>query len=222
MPHAFGVDVASDWADKPESDEFFAIWKQCGLWTITEANILHECARRVAPGSALDIGSHTGFTTAHMAAAGLDCVALDPMFRFQVFQHRFQNNMRAWWDKVCWLSHQTSADYFSHLPSSIKFELICIDGDHNPPAPMEDAQSAARHLSDRGFILLHDAIGPPVQEAVSWLIDQGFRARFYWTPHIVAVCWRGDIEPPDYVGDPRLVEQNLPGRVTALDLARLS
>jgi hypothetical protein len=79
-----------------------------------------------------------------------------------------------------------------------------IDGDHEPGAPMQDAQNAYKHLSDTGVILFHDFIGGPVREAVTWLMDQGFKARVYFTPHLVACCWRGEFTPPDHVPDARI------------------
>lgn len=92
-----------------------------------------------------------------------------------------------------------------HIPDfTPTYKGVCIDGDHEPGKPLEDAQNAARHLADTGVIIFHDFIGAPVREAVTWLMDQSFKARVYWTPHLVACCWRGDFIPPDHEGDPRI------------------
>lgn len=102
------------------------------------------------------------------------------------------------------------------------FQGVVIDGDHEPGKPLEDAINAHSVLADTGVIMFHDFIGAPVREAVTWLMDhhpdcasfggpayecdcgRGFKARVYWTPHMVACCWRGDFTPPDHVGDPRI------------------
>ena len=69
MGHSFGHDVPSDWVDKADDDPAFGIYKRCGMWTHDECAILHNVAKLVQPGRCLDIGCHTGWTTAHIAAA---------------------------------------------------------------------------------------------------------------------------------------------------------
>lgn len=225
MPHSFGVPCASDWIDKEDDDPTFGIYKRCGLWEPSECAILYECARRVAPGLALDVGAHCGWTTAHMAAAGLDVVPVDPMLRLQGFLDRFEQNMSPWWDRVRDMSWMTSNEYFASteaLPkSAVNFNLVCIDGDHERGKPLEDARNAAAHLTETGVILLHDTLGQPVQEAVTWLLDHGFKARVYETVHVVTVAWRGDFVPPDFTPDPRVVEQNVLARLKDLDMSRV-
>ena len=88
------------------------------------------------------------------------------------------------------------------------------------PHPQADAYGAAMHLHDTGVILLHDGFGEPVQEAVRWLQDQGFRTRIYLTPHIVACCWRGDFTPPTHIPEPAILEHNLPVRMPLIDWSR--
>ena len=60
--------------------------------------------------------------------------------------------------------------------------------------------------------MLHDGVGKPVQEAVEWLMANGFKARAYFTPHLVFCCWRGDFAPPDHIPDPEVKRQLLDGR----------
>ena len=216
MGHSFGRLVASDWADKPD-DEQWHIWKQCGLWCREEAAILYHCAKR-AKGTWLDIGANVGWTTAHMATPDNRLVAVDPILKRQEFQTRFEENMAHCWSVLDHASHLTSHDWF--YGRALKYAGVCIDGDHMSPHPQMDACNASAHLSKTGVILLHDVLGDPVQKAVLWLQDNGFRTRIYLTPHVVACCWRGDFTPPDHVPEPALVEQNLPARMPIIDWSR--
>jgi SAM-dependent methyltransferase len=200
MAHSMGVDVASDWADKDRSDPIFGIYKNCGLWLRDEVAILYQCAQRIS-GKWLDLGCHTGWTSAHIAAAGCEVIAVDNMLPVEEFARRFNENV-AGFDVTPFGG--TTKEYFDFLAgTSAKFSGVVIDADHEHPWPLKDAQKAVEHLEDSGVILFHDFIGRPVREAVEWLMAEGFRCRVYWTAHMVACCWRGDFEPP--------VHQPLPG-----------
>lgn len=229
MGHSLGVDVASDFADKTDDDPVFGIFKNCGLWTMDEADLLYRCAKQVAPGAALDIGAHTGWTAAHMAAAGLDIVAVDPMLKFQGFQDRFEENMRTWWGRVCRTSYLTSDAYFAELErmrdprrDPVLFNLITVDGEHDPPFPLHDAKNAAAHLAPNGVILFHDAMGRPVIDAINWLTSNGFSCSMYTTVHCVGVCYRGSFVPPILNPDPLVIVQDLPSRMDGLNKEKVT
>ncbi len=210
MPHSFGVDVASDWADKADDDPVFGLYKRCGLWTMDEAQILHECAGAF-PGRWLDIGSHTFWTTAHIVAAGqIEVTAIDPMLRVREFLDRCWTNIddipgarRIEAFTEC--EYGTSEEYFAHFIDDAEFSGFCVDGDHSEGKPLEDAINAVKHLAERGVILFHDATGRPVQEAVEYCVGQGFQCKAYVTVHGVVVCWRGEFTPPAYKVDGRCV-----------------
>lgn len=206
MPHSFGVNVASDWADKADDDPVFGIFKQCGLWCMDEVQILHECAKAF-PWKWLDIGCHTGWTTAHIGAGGCDVIGIDPMLSVAEFRQRLVRNtipldeIDSAGDVFKWSG--TGNVWFANLPSNETYNGVCIDGDHDPGAPLSDAINAVNHLAERGVILFHDAMGLPVQEAAEYCVAQGFQCRAYPTVHGVAVCWRGDFTPPEHTVDPR-------------------
>lgn len=213
MPHSFGHDVLSDFADRPADDPVFGLYKNCGFWTHDEAAILYNVAKQIG-GAWCDIGCHTGWTSAHIACNGLDTMLVDPMLRVDEFRARMAENIDFAWRERGWrsadiygLSVETSNEFFkilqAHHPDR-RFAGIVIDGDHCAPCPLQDAQNAAKYLKDRGVILFHDAIGGPVQQGVYWLIDRGFKCKIYSTPHVVACCWRGDFTPPNHIPDPRV------------------
>lgn len=200
MDYAFGHHVISDWGDKRDDDPIFGLYRKCGFWTHDEAAILHNIARMV-PGRWCDIGAHTGWTAGHLAtASGVTGVtAIDPMLdNREFFQRAFWNLSRV--DGRCpvLLFPERSEQYFAKR-DAMRFRGIVIDADHGAPNPLNDAKMAAAHLEPDGVILLHDFVGGPVQDAVLYLMDLGFSCRVYYTPHMVACCWRGDFKPPDHV-----------------------
>ncbi len=209
MGHSIGHDVLSDWADRRPDDPVFGLYKNCGFWTHDEAAILYQVAAQF-PGLWLDIGSHTGWTTAHIAAAGRKVVAVDNMYAVPEFRLRARENLAAcgFGDQVQ-LWPGTSAEFFAEGEPG-PFAGIVIDGAHDKPVPLNDAASASGLLEPRGVILMHDAIGEPVQQGVRYLISQGFQHRVYYTPHVVACLWRGEFTAPEHRPDPR-VERSVKG-----------
>lgn len=218
MPHSMGHLVASDWADKADDDTVFGLYKNCGLWTRDEAAILYNAvfaAVRIDGRRRrewLDIGAHTGWTTQHIALAGADACAVDPIWgtdEENAFHYRFYHENMRWmlpWGSVARAPISfglTSLEFFKRARHDC-YLGACIDGDHSEGKPLEDAKNAAQHLADTGVILFHDFIGRPVREAVTWLMDHGFKARVYYTPHMVACCWRGDFTPPVHERDERI------------------
>jgi hypothetical protein len=220
MAHSFGHTVLSDWADKADDDPVFGLYKNCGLWTHDEAAILWNVVYRIT-GRWVDIGCHTGWTTRHIQDANFSdksiVHAIDPILAVPEFWERLEAQTDSW--IMGWpLTSNEWFDNFSETPPI--FKGVCIDGDHEPGKPLEDAQNAVRHLADTGVLIFHDFIGQPVREAVAWCMDNGFQARVYLTPHVIGLCWRGDFVPPDHVPDPHIVAQDLPARMPDFDFKR--
>ena len=219
MGHSFGHDVPSDWADKADNDPVFGIYKRCGFWTHDEAAILYNVAK-IIKGWWLDIGCHTGWTSAHIAAgAHVECI--HPMLSVRGFVDRWADDLSHCWDGITAGHYMTSNEFFTYVDPDKLYDGFCIDGDHEPGAPLQDAQNAAAHLAPTGVIMFHDGVGRPVREAVQWLMEWGFKARAYFTPHLVFCCWRGDFTPPDHMGDPEVKRQILDGRFADFDFGRM-
>jgi Methyltransferase domain len=219
MGHSFGHSVPSDWKDKADDDPVFGIYKRCGMWTHDEAAILWNVAERVQLKRGLDIGCHTGWTTVHMGVPGIfdesprmSLAAIDPMIRVPEFHRRFIEN-----GAPAGVGYQTSAQYFAPLAAGAIFGLICIDGDHTAPIPVEDASNSLDHLGPDGVIMLHDGTGKPVRDAVRYLMTRSMHCRAYFTPHLVFCCWRGKFTPPLHHGDPAVKAQLTDGRFDDFD-----
>ena len=202
LPHSFGHDVPSDWGDMADDDPVFGLYKKCGMWTHDEAAILHRCVERApgrAPGSWVDIGAHTGWTTAHIGTAAKDVIAVEPMFSVAEFWTRFKENQIE--GQKIGEFHGRSDQYFRSARGRVEKAGFVIDGDHEPGKPLEDAKGAC---AKSDLVIFHDFIGLPVREAVQYLMGRGFHCRVYFTPHMIAVCWRGDFNAPYHIADREL------------------
>jgi hypothetical protein len=216
MGHSFSHDVPSDWGDKAEDDPLFGLYKRCGMWTHDEAAILYNIVKPIG-GVWLDIGAHTGWTSAHIwAAGGIPC-PIDPMFGVREFRDRFAANTRVGLRPYPFTSQAYFRDRYN---ASAIMQGAVIDGDHEPGKPLEDAQNCAKHITGDAVLVFHDFIGRPVREAVEWLMERDWKARVYFTPHVVACCWRGDYTPPVHVPDAAVAKQLIDGRMRDFDFTR--
>lgn len=223
MPHSFGHSVPSDWADKADDDPIFGQFKNCGMWTHDEAAILYRVCFAARGSPWVDIGCHTGWTTAHIGLGvynGSLCMpfvqAVDPMLELPEFRYRFESNMNGW-PRTPW-AMRSDTFFAGDWPSRVRGAVI--DGCHEDGQPQRDALNAAKHLADTGVIMFHDGVGRPVREAVEYLQSIGFKTRAYFTPHLVFCCWRGDFAPPDHEPDPEVKRQLLDGRFRDFDFTR--
>lgn len=208
--YSFHHDVPSDPDFEPE----------CGSWTHDEAAILYTVAF-ILGGNWLDIGCRFGWTSAHIAAAGGAVVCLDPHLKYQAQQARFEKHLKPFWDGVLETQYRTSAAFFKAFDGD-RYDGFVIDGCHDAPEPLNDAIGCAKLAKPTAVIMLHDFWGQPVRDAVTWLMDQGWKARVYWTPNGVACCWKGDFEPPVHHGDARIFLAMSGGRFPDFNFARLS
>lgn len=196
---------------------------RCGFATHDEAAVLHQCAQR-SPGRWLEIGTHLGWTAAHIASAPevTELVCLEPELRrvsFNLtgspdeFRRRLAEHLDAAGvgDKTT-LHGDASQEYLSLSdkptpPESEKFSGVFIDGEHEPPFPKNDARLVFPFLRETCVVIFHDALGSPVQDGVRELLSLGhslfapFKWRLYKTPQLLAVCWRGNFDPPPHEPD---------------------
>lgn len=175
----------------------------CGYMSHDEAAILHNIAK-LNPGRWLEIGSHTGWSGAHVAIADLFIDMLDPAYQDLRFLQRTVQNLHAVGVAgFCRLIPLTSDRYW-HSPDhgKRKYTGVIIDGNHDAPYPERDAISALPWLEENAVVFFHDFCGRPIRDGVRFLINQGFKFRVYNTPQMLGVCYRGNITLPVHVPDP--------------------
>lgn len=192
----------------------------CGFFGYGEAAILHLIARIVG-GTWVDIGSRFGWTTAHLLAANCPVIAVDTCYANEQYEARFLENMRALpGTQQLWLKYAGTAQALAAEPWIEPQDGFVIDGNHDDPEPLNDARACLRIAKEGCAIVLHDLYGRPIQDAVAFLMAEGFLARVYWTPNGMALCWRGlpDFVPPFHVPDPALDSIDVRRRITGFDL----
>ena len=205
FPHAQPID-----ADKraPAGHEtlcdptFFA---GCGYMTPEEASLLYRIARASPPGWWVEIGTHTGWSLAHIMAAGRDAVGLDPEYARvshnetrspDAFLKRASENLQRVRDAApdagrFSLLGITSTEFFAdpqlrpYGPSPVG---VIIDGDHSDPHPVADALGTVRTFRP-AIVILHDAMIHSVQRGAFALQRMGYRTHTYRTAQLLVVAW---------------------------------
>ncbi len=189
------------------------IFDTCGYISHDEAAILYNLAY-LNPGPWLEIGSHTGWSGSHIAKgiAPHDCLdavepewvhpqynkTLDPAFFYKrandnFFRAGVKNEITKW--------PMNSQTFFDFVPLKNRYRGVFIDGEHEPPFPLRDTEAVYPFLAEDALVIYHDVLGKPVQEGMKYLIDKGFEHHIYWTPQLMGVCWRGNIQIPDHDND---------------------
>ena len=190
MGHSGGALVGSDFTDKKADDPVFADYKNCGFWTVEEAGILFSVASEVK-GCWLDIGGLTGWTAAHLAAAGCRVYSVDPMYANAEFLRRAEENLTAAGtrDSVSlWACR--SGEFLTKTRR--KFDGVIVDGDHKAPGPLRDAEQTMARVEENGAVLLHDLRLPDVRAAFEALARSGWKPQEFATTHGVAAFRRRD------------------------------
>lgn len=190
----------------------------CTFLTDDEAAILFHIAK-AWPKRWVDIGARFGWSTAHIAAAGVDGVTpVDPELANYAAMARFESNViEGFVDDLYEVCAITSEQFFARERN---VDAAMIDGNHDAPEPTVDAMRAFQ--AGAQVFVFHDFAGKPIRDAVRWLmggvldetpdggssiLSNGFyKVRIYWTPNLMAVAWRDGcgFVPPDHVRDPRV------------------
>lgn len=199
---------------------------RCGFFTPDEAAILYNVALAVTKTNRnatwLDIGARTGWTAAHIIAGGGAVVALEPEYYRKEFLGRALANIGPirqryanlqpvflpWAKRSDQFFEERSAD--KEIQRNGRFDGFVIDGNHDEPEPFKDAVNCLEHAKPSAVFVIHDFLGRATWDAASFLRDNGCQCKVYWTPNVVALCWRGfeGWTPPEHKPDPQIVHVN--------------
>lgn len=175
-----------------------------GNASVEEAACLYELARQFSGKRGIEIGTHYGWTAAHLLAAGLKLDCIDPELARDVRSRQVSDAL----DKV-----DTTGSYrlwggFS--PAILKevresqsepWSFAFIDGSHDGTAPADDARGVLPFLADDAVVVFHDLTSPHVAAGLSVFRDAGFSTRLFNTMQILGVAWRGNVKIFDHVTD---------------------
>ncbi|MEM8553529.1 MAG: TylF/MycF/NovP-related O-methyltransferase [Pseudomonadota bacterium] len=185
-----------------------------GYASAEEAACLYTLAKQFAGQRMLEVGTHFGWTAAHLVAAGgqLDCIDPDlhlPARKVAV-THALDNVKRQVDGAGTYrLWGGFSPDVIEEVRASEEapWSLAFIDGNHEDDGPRQDALAVLPHLADDALVVFHDLTSPFVERGLYVMRQAGFSTRLYNTMQILGLAWRGDVAVPDHERDPNVPMQ---------------
>jgi len=188
------------------ADERFPLM---GFLNRDEATLLHNIALQFAGKRALEIGSWLGWSTAHLALAGVEVDVIDPAHDEPEIRRSVEASLVACGvrDRVNLAGGQSPESIASF---GRKWDLFFIDGDHESPGPFRDALACLPYANRDCAFVLHDHAAPAVADGVRALAERGFHVVVYRTAQIMAMAWRGDVRPVMHLPDPDVAWQDPP------------
>lgn len=179
-------------------------WKT-GNASVEEAACLYTLARQFAGRRGLEIGTHFGWTAAHLLAAGLRLDCIDPEFN--------TGNRTA--QVTAALSQVEGGGAFrfyggfspdmldeARAAEKAPWSFAFIDGSHDGDGPRNDARAVIPHLAKNAVVVFHDLTSPYVERGLYAMKAAGFETRLYVTMQVLGVAWRGKVSIPKHVRDP--------------------
>jgi hypothetical protein len=176
-----------------------------GFLSRDEAHILYNCALSFAGKPALEIGCWLGWSACHLALAGVHLDIIDPVIAKPDFRASIVSSL----DPVCrngqnlHLIGGTSPPQVHELGAQGKrWSLVFIDGDHEFPAPVNDAVAVEPYCTADALVLFHDLLSPHVAEGLRYFQYRGWNTMVFHTMQIMGAAWRGNVVVPRYISDP--------------------
>ena len=172
-----------------------------------EAHLLYHNARVFQGRPALEIGCFLGWSTCHLALAGVELHVVDPLLARPEILGKVRASLEGVGAAqpvhlVAGPSPQRVRDLA--LGSARRWSFMFIDGDHEGDAPVSDATVCDRFAAEDAMILLHDLAAPAVARALDYLRDRGWQTMVYQTMQIMGVAWRGNVQPVAHRPDPKV------------------
>ncbi len=177
-----------------------------GFLSRDEAMILYNTALRFTGRYALEIGCLWGWSAFHLAVAGVRLDVVDPLLAREDVRAGVRASVTAGEPAEVRLVAARSPEAVHELAPTRPggWSLFFIDGDHEGEAPLADTIACARHAAPDAAIVFHRLASPHVAAGPRWLASQGWKVRIYHTTQIMAVAWRGDVQPVDHRPDHRI------------------
>jgi glycosyltransferase involved in cell wall biosynthesis len=189
-----------------------------GVINRDEAVLLHNIALQFAGRRALEIGSWIGWSTCHIALAGVHVDAIDPAHDDEEIRAVVDASLRASQvvDRVN-LAGGSSPETIVALAagSGRRWSLFFLDGDHEGSAPVRDALACLPYAADDCAFVFHDLASPDVAAGLRAMQAEGFHVVLYQTAQVMGLAWRGDVAPVPHVPDPAVAWQ-IPSHLVGL------
>ena len=192
-----------------------------GFMNRDEAAILHNLALQFVGRPALEIGGWLGWSTCHLALAGVKLDVIDPAHA--------EPDIRAIVDQSlagCGVTANVNL-IANRSPEAVHeiarkqgkiWNLFVIDGDHEEPAPERDVLACLPYAAPDCAFVFHDLASPAVAAGLRLLQREGFNVLIYQTAQIIGFAWRGQVMPVAHVPDPDVPWQ-LPHHLVGLPVS---
>lgn len=188
-------------------DERLSSGATIGNASYEEAICLHNIAKLFRGRRGLEIGSHFGWTGAHLLAAGLELDMVDPAFE----DPEREEAVRAVLDQIpdarpyrLWARYSPDCLQEVMDASTGPWSFVFIDGDHDGDAPAADARAVIGYCAEDAVIMFHDITSPDVAKGLGACKDAGWNVRLFNTMQVLGVAWRGEVAIPEHVADPNV------------------
>jgi predicted O-methyltransferase YrrM len=176
-----------------------------GFLNRDEAHILYNVAIQFRGRRALEVGCWMGWSTCHLALAGVLLDVVDPVLADERFYKSVSASLEAAGvaDRVNLVAGSSpQAVHELAQRDGRKWSLLFIDGAHDGAAPLNDTMAGEQHAEADAAFVFHDLVCPDVTAALRYLKDRGWHTRVYQTMQIMGIAWRGNVVPVDHVPDP--------------------
>lgn len=183
-----------------------------GYASLEEAACLYHVAQQFAGKRALEIGSHYGWTAAHLLVAGVDLDCVDPAFSIPEIRSAVDsvlNTVRQEFvqagDHQLWAGLSPDILAEAYEANGCKpWSMAFIDGNHDGDAPAADARAVLPMLAEDAAVMFHDLTSPHVEAGLRVFRDAGFKTLLLNTAQVLGLAWRGKVVPPDHKSDPNV------------------
>lgn len=178
-----------------------------GFLSRDEAHILYNLALQFKGKKALEIGCWLGWSACHLALAGVELDIVDPLLdKPEVRQSIVQSLQQVGVLGNVKLFPGYSPQKVEELVTLYKrkWSLIFIDGNHDAPAPLQDAIACEKYAEADAMIVFHDLASPDVAQGLDYLKNQGWNTLVYQTMQIMGIAWRGNVQPLEHEPDPQV------------------
>ena len=195
------------------ADERFPLM---GFLNRDEATLLHNIALQFAGKPALEIGGWLGWSTCHLALAGVMVDVIDPAHEDPSFRAIVEESLAR-----CGVADRVNLTR-GRSPESVaelgrKWSLFFIDGNHEEPGPVIDTLACLPYATEDCAFVFHDLASPAVAAGLRLLAGKGFHVVVYQTAQIMGMAWRGDVTPVAHVPDPGVAWQ-VPAHLAGLPI----
>ncbi|MCT7970694.1 glycosyltransferase [Laspinema olomoucense] len=178
-----------------------------GFLNPDEAHILYNSALKFKGKKGLEIGCWLGWSACHIASAGVELDVVDPLLsRPEIYESVTQSLAAAGVRDRINLLPGYSPQQVEELGAKQqqKWSLIFIDGNHEGDGPLQDAIACEKLAAEDALILFHDLASPDVARGLDYFKQKGWNTLVYQTMQIMAVAWRGKVQPVYHKPDPKI------------------